>query len=170
MIRRLSIGLSMLIVTLGFAAPAFAQAQPSKADVSVGYAYLTFLGDEAEHISAGWNISASRPVTSLVRVVFDGGGHYGDNFSLYTFQGGVRVGRPAGKVSPFGQFTLGGVFDNGKSYGALFWVFQPGAGIDIPFRPEGPAFRAQVDFPIFYLEDEYQNSLRLTLGVVLHLK
>jgi hypothetical protein len=168
-LTRLGIAIAGLVV---LPTGVFAQDPPRNDNVGIGYSFLRFLGEE--NIPVGWNLSLARGGTAYVSGVADFGGHYytsgGDTWMLHTFQAGVRVGaRRTARVIPFGQVLFGGAVatENGSEF---VWVFQPGAGVDIPIRPGGVAFRTQVDFPVYLAEGERATGLRWTVGVAIPLK
>jgi hypothetical protein len=169
MLTRLGIAIAGLVI---LPTGVFAQTAPSGDNVGIGYSFLKFQGEE--NVPIGWNLSLAGGGTAHVSGVADFGGHYerggGDTWMLHTFQGGVRVGaRRTDRVIPFAQALFGGaVATEGDS--VFIWVFQPGAGVDIPLRPGGPAFRTQVDFPIYMAEGERVRAFRWTVGVALPVK
>jgi len=171
MIRRLLIGVSTGIAILAFtAAPAAAQV---KGDVSIGYSFLRFVDEE--NVPVGWNVSAAGRLNDFVSGIADFGGHYyfsdGLEWTAHTFQGGVRVGaRRTSAVIPFAQVTFGGALAAEDNDAEFAWVFQPGAGVDIPIRPGGPALRVQVDFPIYFRGGDGVNGFRFTAGISIPIK
>jgi hypothetical protein len=147
----------------------FAQNAPSGTNVGIGYSFLKLLDEE--NVPVGWNLSFAGGGTAYVSGVADFGGHYytsgGDTWMLHTLQAGVRVGaRRTARVIPFAQALFGGAVatENGNEFA---WVFQPGAGVDIPLRPGGMAFRTQVDVPIYIAGDDAATALRWSVGVVI---
>jgi len=140
-------------------------------DVSFGYSFLKLLGEET--IPLGWNFSAAGKVNDHVSIVGDIGGHYytdGHTWSAHTFGGGVRLfGKRTARVVPFGQATFGTLVWHEKEGTDFVWAFQPGFGIDVPFRPGGPAFRTQVDVPLYFRGDSVWG-VRWTVGVAIPIK
>lgn len=165
--------LGLAIASLGvLPTGAFAQNAPGGNNIGVGYSYLKLI--EEENIPIGWNVSFAGGGTANVSAVADIGGHYltsdGDTWRFHTFQGGVRVGaRRTARVIPFAQALFGGGLATEDDY-EFVWVFQPGAGVDIPLRPGGLAFRTQVDFPVYLSGGERQTGLRWTVGLAIPVK
>lgn len=166
MLTRLGIAIAGLLV---LPSAVFAQNTPSGTNVGIGYSFLRLVDEE--NIPVGWNLSFAGGGTDHVSGVADFGGHYhtsgGDTWMLHTFQAGVRVGaRRTARVIPFGQVLFGGAVatENGSEF---VWVLQPGAGVDIPLRPSGVAFRTQVDFPIYMASGDSATGLRWTVGVAI---
>jgi hypothetical protein len=166
------LGLALLVT----AAPAAAQANVA-VDLAIGYSFLK--PDDRETLPLGWNFSLAVKPLEHVHVIVDVGGHYmgsGDLWFLHTFTGGLRVREPhVAQFVPFVQATLGPAtgLDDGDVESS--WVFQPGGGIDIPFRPDylrpnGPAFRAQVDFPYYFGNGRSTWGTRFSAGVVIPIK
>jgi hypothetical protein len=166
MLTRLGIAIAGLLV---LPSAVFAQNTPSGTNVGIGYSFLRLL--DQENIPVGWNLSFAGGGTDYVSGVADFGGHYdasgGDTWMLHTFQAGVRVGaRRTARVIPFGQVLFGGAVAT-ESGSEFVWVLQPGAGVDIPLRGSGVAFRTQVDFPIYMGDGNSATGLRWMVGVAI---
>jgi hypothetical protein len=154
------------------AAPASAQTKIN-GDLGIGYSFLKWVGEET--IPLGWNASVAGKVNERVSAVADFGGHYlsesGDFWSGHTSTGGVRVHAPrTAQVIPFAQATFGLIVGHESGDTDFAWVFQPGAGIDVPFQPGGAAFRTQVDFPYYFRGGDGVWSVRWSAGVVIPIK
>ena len=156
-----------LLLLLVMSAPAAAQ---STREVSFGYSYLAFDEDDAP---IGWHFDYASEITPLMRWVADFGGHYGGEDAIHTFQGGLRFGLSRTEQwVPFATVLMGGGYgerdENNET--TLSWTAQIGAGVDYVFRPNGPGLRAQIDFPVFFVRDEADVSVRATFGFVIPFK
>ena len=152
----------LLIIT-----PAAAQ---TTRDISLGYSFLWLDDDEAP---GGWQVGYASEITPLMRWVADFSGHYGGEASIHLFQGGLRFGhRRTEAVVPFATALVGGGYGarNEDDESEMTFTAQLGAGLDFVFRPDGPGIRAQVDFPVFFVGDEPQVGVRMTVGFVIPIK
>ena len=158
------------------AAPAAAQTK-SKAEVAVGYSFLNL--QDRETLPLGWNVSLAASINEHVHIIGDVSGHYASDGSLaflHSFTGGLRFREPHfARFVPFAQVTYGRAVGLDEGDTESSWVFQVGGGIDMPFqpkylRPNGPAFRAQVDFPYYFGDGRGIKSLRFSAGVVIPIK
>ena len=133
-------GVMMLQVML--ATPAFAQDDTPKAEVSVGYQWLTAKpsgDDEWEKFPKGWYFDVAGNVTSMLSIVGQVSGNYkhfdDDDFDLniHTFMAGVRGSSP-GRFRGYGQFLVGGVrlqaSDEIDEASETDVAFQLGAGVN----------------------------------------
>ena len=108
-----------------------------------------------------------------MRWVADFGGHYGGDTTVHTFQGGLRFGLSRTEpLVPFVDVLMGGGYgardDDGET--KLSVTAQFGLGMDFSFRPDGPGLRAQVDFPVVFVRDAAEVSIRAVVGFVIPLK
>ena len=121
--RRLTILVSGFL--LSTAGAAFAQ--DARPEVSGGYRYLYIAGtDDADgtSVARGWYVDVAYPVTPMLSVVGDVGGHYKSESETFTEQGvtitgtakasvhsflvGVRLSRRDNpRITPFGQVLFG---------------------------------------------------------------
>jgi hypothetical protein len=119
--------LTILVTGLMLATAGAALAQDARRELSGGYRYLYIAGtDDADGTSvpAGWYVDVAYPITPMLSLVGDVGGHYkseSESFveqgvtitgtakvSVHSFLGGVRLSqRDNPRVTPFGQVLFG---------------------------------------------------------------
>ena len=179
----------MFVMVCGIPRPAAAQ-DKAKVELSGGYQFLTAKGggdsgdEEWENFPAGWYVDIAGNVTNNFALVGQFSGNYktfeDDNFKLkvYPFMFGVRAGG-GGRVSPFGQFLVGGTklsasatdfdFDASETY----FTYQVGAGVNI-MGGGGVGARLGVDYMHLQgkdteldLNSEGVNAIRFNVGIVI---
>lgn len=119
--------LTMLVLGFLLSAAGAATAQDVRPEVSGGYRYLHIGGSDGEDgasVPKGWYVDVAYPITPMLSIVGDVGGHYkseSETFveqgvtitgtakaSVHTFLFGVRLsGRDNPRVTPFGQVLFG---------------------------------------------------------------
>jgi hypothetical protein len=116
-----------------------ASAQDRKAEISAGWRHLFIAGpggEESTNIPKGWYLDVAVPVSPLLSIVGDVGGHYDSETatqavqgvtvtgtakgSVHTFMGGVRLrGSRNPSVVPFGQMLFGGARASATAEGSV---------------------------------------------------
>jgi opacity protein-like surface antigen len=90
---------------------------------------------------------------------------------LVTYMAGLRLRRPAGRVSEFGQVLAGVVSTTGTAFGvasaSTHFGLQPGAGLDFGLTRRLSA-RAEIDFRLVRGGDQVdsEHHVRFAAGVV----
>jgi hypothetical protein len=140
--------------------PAAAQ---SGVTFAAGYQYLKFLEDGGDSVPGGWGMSIAGG-KSVVKFVADFGGHYEDDGSLHTYQGGVEFAGKNEKMQPFVRgLAGGGTFSDG---GGTAFVFTPEFGMRF-LGAGGVGLQVAAGFPIFRKDGETDSSFRFFAGVVI---
>lgn len=154
--------LTTLVTVFLLSAAGAASAQDPRPDVSGGYRYLHIGGSDDEDgtsVPKGWYLDVAYPITPMLSIVGDVGGHYkseSETFdeqgvtitgtakaSVHTFLAGVRLsGRDNPRVTPFGQ--------------VLFGVARASASVEASANVGGVPF--EVDF------DESSSEAALSIG------
>ena len=154
----------LTILALGFllSAAGAATAQDPRPEVSGGYRYLHIGGSDGEDgtsVPKGWYLDVAYPITPMLSLVGDVGGHYkteSETFdeqgvtitgtaqaSVHTFLFGVRLsGRNNPRVTPFGQ--------------VLFGAARAAASVEASANVGGVPF--EIDF------DESESEAALSIG------
>jgi hypothetical protein len=119
--------LTILVIAFLLSAAGVATAQDARPEVSGGYRYLHIGGSDGEDGTSaprGWYVDVAYPITPMLSIVGDIGGHYkseSETFveqgvtitgtakaSVHTFLFGVRLSRrDTPRVTPFGQVLFG---------------------------------------------------------------
>ena len=120
--------LAALVVALLVTSAGNALAQDAKAEVSAGWRHLYLAGSDGEsgaNIPKGWYLDVAVPISSMLSIVGDVGGHYKSEtvtelvqgvtvtgtgkVSVHTFMAGVRLRASRDpRVVPFAQALFGG--------------------------------------------------------------
>lgn len=172
-----------VVAVLGLAFPwsAFAQESTPKAEVFGGYSYFRASDPTTIHLN-GWNGSIAGNLNDWFGVVGDFSGHYGSpsifgigipfvDVNQHSFLFGPRLSyRGNDKVTPFGHFLIGisranaGAFGLSVSDTAL--AAAAGGGVDINLNDTVAIRAVQADYLMTRFQDERQDNLRLSFGVV----
>jgi hypothetical protein len=119
--------LAILVIGFLMATAGAALAQDARPEVSGGYRFLYIGGSDAEDgtsVPRGWYVDIAYPITPMLSIVGDVGGHYKSETetfveqgvtitgtakaSVHTFLIGIRLsGRDNPRVTPFGQVLFG---------------------------------------------------------------
>jgi hypothetical protein len=166
---------------LAFPWSAFAQESTPKAEVFGGYSYFRASDPTTIHLN-GWNGSIAGNLNDWFGVVGDFSGHYGSpsifgigiplvDVKQHSFLFGPRLTyRGNDKVTPFGHFLVGisnanaGAFGLSVSDTAL--AAAVGGGVDINLNDTLAIRAVQADYLMTRFQDERQDNLRLSFGVV----
>jgi opacity protein-like surface antigen len=118
----------LMLLTLGAALPVHAQDE-RKVEISAGYQLLTFHEEDVdvdETLGKGWYADVAGNIGPLFAAVFQVSGNYKSygqdetfdgniravvdaQLNVHTYMTGVRVGPRHAKISPYGEFLVGGV-------------------------------------------------------------
>jgi hypothetical protein len=165
----LAIGLMLFL-----SAPALAQQDTPKWDVSGGYSLLR----DSEETLHGWLFSYTGNINPMFGIIGEVGGNYWSesafgvdtSFNIYTYMVGAKVNsRQNASVTPFGQILFGGArgsfsvegFDDSETKFAI----QYSGGADIWMRPN-VGVRVGVGAVSIFFEDETANDFRFNVGIV----
>ncbi|HMV48754.1 MAG TPA: outer membrane beta-barrel protein [Blastocatellia bacterium] len=177
------------IATLLLALPLVAQAQDApRAEIFGGYSYLRFNPDGPDNSldMNGWNASAAVNFTKYAGIVADFSGHYDDfsfvggkaDISGYLFLVGPRFSlRKYERLTPFGHVLLGAarahlstqtIAGKIKDSDSAF-AMAIGGGLDAKLTKNLAVRIIQTDYVLTRFDDDTQNSLRISTGLVLRL-
>lgn len=168
------------IALLVAAMPLVAMAQDAPAvDASVGYSFF-HLGSGVSGVSGsnqnGVSGSAAYNLNNWFGAVADFGGYHSSPFNVglttFTYMFGPRVTyRTDGKVSPFGQFLLGGGHMSASAYGTSgavnAFAYSLGGGADFKVS-DNASFRPQVDYVGLRTSGSTLNCVRISAAIVFH--
>jgi opacity protein-like surface antigen len=178
LVRRL-----LLVAVSAFAFPwsAFAQESTPKAEVFGGYSYFRATDPTTIHLN-GWNGSITGNLTDWFGVVGDFSGHYGSpsifgigipfvDVQQHSFLFGPRLSyRGNDKVTPFGHFLIGVSRANAGAFGLSLsdtaLAAAAGGGLDINLNDTVAIRAVQADYLMTRFQDERQDNLRLSFGIV----
>lgn len=162
------------IALLMAAMPLAAMAQQTPAvDASVGYSFF-HLGGSGGSNQNGISGSVAYNVNNWFGGVADFGGYhsspFGAGLTTYTYMFGARGSyRSASKVTPFGQFLLGGAHLTASSYGTSgainAFAYSFGGGADISLTDKA-AIRPQVDYVGLRTSGSTLNCARISIAIV----
>lgn len=181
------------------AAPVGAQEMIPRAQVSAGYQLLDFRGDNPETFAKGWYADVLGNFTHHVGAVFEIGGDYktiqqtitvqgvasqfSADLSAHEYMGGIRVSaRPNPRVTPFGQFLIGGVrgaanvsasvtggqqtfFESSTGESTTDFAVQAGGGLNV-FVTEQIGARVGGDYFRVFADNQGINVFRVIVGAV----
>jgi opacity protein-like surface antigen len=172
--NRMSKTLCLLAVLLALANPASAQELTPAGDISGGYAFLR--DNDLEENLHGWMVSVAGNLSRVFGIVGEVGGnsktyeYLGTDVDLavYSFMGGARFSARTPRVTPFGQFLLGGARASvsvlGETESTTEFAIQPGGGVDVWLTPRF-AIRAGADYRYIFAEEEGSDEFRFYAGV-----
>lgn len=167
---------SLLLLGVGMVTPAAAQAtrqspdaQPTSAneyDLSAGVLYDFVMNEYSQTSNVGLHVDVAKRFLQGRKMNVAGVGEIGFNHfedaTLSSYLGGVRfAGNYSRKFQPFAQVLLGVE----HCCSATNFAIQPGAGIDIPWKPQF-AIRGQVDWRHVNNDFDDADGLRIAVGVV----
>ena len=165
----------LLFVACACAMSTTAQAQTSRAaDVGVAYSFVRITEGDGVNLPVGWLVSVAGRTTNVISIVVEVAGNYkseeGVTLRIHTFQAGVRLlARQNPKVTPWGQFLLGGTNASagccGESMSETKFSIEPGFSVDVPIGGRA-ATRFGVGFPMVFAEGETGNLFRFHIGFV----
>jgi opacity protein-like surface antigen len=188
----------ILLFTVGAALPAHAQDE-RKVEISGGYQLLRIDEEELDQtLGKGWYADVAGNIGPIFAVVFQAGGNYKSYGQDETFDGniraivdaqlnvhnymtGVRVGPRRARVSPYGEFLVGGVtgsveisttvtsggqtiFSSSDSESGTEFAMQFGGGVTF-WLTERVGVRGAVGYLWVMADDEDSNLLRVAGGI-----
>jgi hypothetical protein len=156
-----------------------AHAQSDKFQLFGGYSYQwANVSNGPSFGQNGWEGSLQYKFSSLLGVVADFDGHYGQtqgvNSTVYTYLFGPQIsfgpalGFPS-RFEPFAQILVGGAhahFTGNTSDNAVAWTF--GVGLDYKVMPWLYWRVLQGNYEPTYFFSHTQNNARLSTGLVIH--
>jgi len=155
----------------------------SRVDVFGGYSYLR-LDASGEHANLnGWNGQIAVNPTSWFGIVADGSGFYGTptiaggpvNIHLHSYLIGPRLSYH-GRVTPYVQALFGQSFLHISVPGTTFtfddsaFGMTVGGGVDVKVHDRVSIRLAQVEWLRTQLSSDTQNHMRVSTGIVIHIK
>jgi opacity protein-like surface antigen len=149
--------------------------------VMAGYTFMRDLEANDVNFPAGWVFSAAVNPSRWLGVVGEATGSYNNSLDLgfgqpavearvYTFMGGPRFFKQAGRIAPFGQILAGAANRRIEGFSKTSFAFQPGGGVTI-FLTERVGVRVAGDYRCIVDHDEeftYTNEIRVVSGFTLH--
>ena len=175
--RRVNGSLVGLACVCAFATTAYA-GEDTKVEVAGGYSFLN--DTTASQTLNGWFASVGGYFNPAVGVVAEVGGNYttvtvlGTSVSVseFSFMAGPKFAAHANpRVTPFGQFLVGGTHVSGGALGLSVsetdFALQPGAGVDVALTPS-VGLRLEGDYRAIYSNGSTVNNFRFLLGIVFH--
>jgi len=176
MLRRAAF-LSCLVLL--FSVSARAQSDNGKFELFGGYSYQWANPNNGPSFGqSGWEGSLQYKFSSLLGVVADADGHYGQtlgvNSTVYTYMFGPQIsfgpalGFPS-RFEPFAQVLVGAGhihFSGAATDDAVAWTF--GVGVDYKVMPWLYWRVIQANYQPTYFFGHTQNNARLSTGLVIH--
>ena len=157
--RLVGVGLLVLMAVFGGVRNVAAQEK-----YSLGVSYDALYREFEENSSLGAHVDIARSLGALSLVGELGFNNYEDA-TVSSYMGGIRFPFAAtASVKPFVQLLAGAWHCCEITEFAL----QPGAGVEFAGN-DALAFRAQFDYRPIFFEEETENAVRFSVGVVLNL-
>ncbi len=178
----------LLLAILLLALPVLAQAQDSpKTEIFGGYSYLRADDDDDGIDLHGWNASFNQNILKWFGIKADFSGHYGDvtlvpgtgaDLSAHLFLVGPQFSiRKNERVTPFVHALFGVVRSDATFFDPTGKITQRdstfamalGGGVDVKVIDNLAIRLFQADYVLTRFDDETQNNLRVSAGLVLRL-
>ena len=160
-----------LAIGLGFLAGSPAAAQDRPVRVSLGYAFLEYLEEDAGNTPLGFYFSlatARRQVGFELDVAYhrESEDLFGETFTLNTFTAtvGPKLEFGSGRTRPYVHLLGGLRYDSIEDESNTSWGGMTGLGVDIPLG-DSVFLRLGADFQMFFEDDENVKTLRLNAGI-----
>lgn len=135
-------------------------------EVAAGYSLLGAPGGGV--LPFGWFTSVAHRVNHHgLWTVVGASGHHRSNSHLFTIGTGARLSSAGKGPRLFGQF-LAGLIVAGGHRSALGFILEPGAGIDVPLRPQ-MSLQMSASLPTVIGGDAGLSMVQIQLGVTVPL-
>ncbi|MBI3048230.1 MAG: outer membrane beta-barrel protein [Acidobacteria bacterium] len=182
---RITVPVPVLAMVSLFCLAAPVAAQDVPVEIAGGYAFVRFQDQDGvpfENVPAGWFASSAVEISDWLAIAGEVSGHYKkeeafgfeSDLDTYTFLGGVRYYRRLARLTPFGQFLVGGAWSKGEVRALRFmergtdFAIQPGGGVDVRLTNRLSARAAAHWLRIMPADDrEDTDAFRLDAGIVI---
>ena len=144
-----------------------------RGEVSAGYLFAREVGNDGyTNDGHGWKASVAFNLNQWFALAIETSGAYdrpsiGSTSGRYAYVGGPRFFWKRGRVVPFTQLLVGGLFNDRKSWYEAGYAIQPGAGLTV-LATEHLGIRVAGDYQrAIYLEDwGREGRVRVSGGLV----